>query len=293
MIRASSDVDPGRWYVFDRTKKTLVEVIIDRPALKNTKLSTQKSFTLSGCGRHTDPGVYHAASGCHRRQEPARHRHAARRTGYRDEWGFDWLVQFYAQRGFVVLQPNFRGSEGYGDDWYMKDGFQSWKTSIGDVCDAGRWLVKQGIADPSKLAIVGWSYGGYAALQANVLDPDLYKAVVAIAPVTDLELVKSQATRYTNSEQVKAFIGSGPHVIEGSPAQNAKAFKAAVLMFQGDKDLNVDIAHSKKMDKELRSAHKSSQLIIYPKLDHQLRDSAARTDMLLKSDAFLRTQLKL
>ncbi len=120
--------------------------------------------------------------------------------------------------------------------------------SIGDVCDAGRWMVKEGIADPSKLAIVGWSYGGYAALQANVLDPDLFKAVVAVAPVTDLGLLKSQARQYTNSVQVQDFVGSGPHVVEGSPAQNAKAFKAAVIMFQGDKDLNVDIAQSKKMD---------------------------------------------
>ncbi|WP_164256052.1 prolyl oligopeptidase family serine peptidase, partial [Stenotrophomonas maltophilia] len=79
--------------------------------------------------------------------------------GSRDEWGFDWLVQFYAARGFAVLQPNFRGSTGYGDSWFQKNGFQSWRTAIGDVNDGGRWLVAQGIATPDKLAVVGWSYG--------------------------------------------------------------------------------------------------------------------------------------
>ena len=89
----------------------------------------------------------------------------------RDEWGFDWLAQFFVSRGFAVLQPNFRGSSGYGDAWFQQNGFRSWKTAIGDVNDAGRWLVKEGIADPSKLAIVGWSYGGYAALHRTYSTP--------------------------------------------------------------------------------------------------------------------------
>ena len=198
-----------------------------------------------------------------------------------------------AQRGFVVLQPNYRGSEGYGSAWFANNGFRGWKTSIGDVADAGRWLVKQGMADPSKLAVVGWSYGGYAALQANVLDPDLFKAVVAIAPVTDLALLKEKAKLYTNSELIADFVGSGPHVMEGSPAQNAQVFKAPVIMFQGDNDLNVDIGQPRLMDKELRKAGKSSELVIYKDLEHSLKDGTVRADMLRKSDAFLRKQLKL
>jgi dipeptidyl aminopeptidase/acylaminoacyl peptidase len=92
----------------------------------------------------------------------------------------------FAARGFAVLQPNFRGSSGYGDAWFQKNGFKSWPIAIGDVSDGARWLVREGIADPSKLAIVGWSYGGYAALQSAAVDPALFKAVVSIAPVTDL-----------------------------------------------------------------------------------------------------------
>jgi len=192
-----------------------------------------------------------------------------------------------------VLQPNFRGSEGYGTAWYGTNGVRGWKTSVGDVTDAGRWLVKQGMADPAKLAIVGWSYGGYAALQSNVLDPDLFKAVVAIAPVTDWELMKAKAGQYTDVFLTADYIGSGPHVKEGSPAQNVQVFKAPVLMFQGDNDLNVDVGQSKFMDKELKKAGKSSELIIYKDLTHSLSDGGVRADMLRKSDAFLRKQLKM
>jgi dipeptidyl aminopeptidase/acylaminoacyl peptidase len=211
----------------------------------------------------------------------------------RDEWGFDWLSQYFAQRGFVVLQPNYRGSSGYGDDWYMENGFQSWKISIGDVRDGGKWLVSQGMADASKLAIFGWSYGGYAALQVNALDGDLFKAVVAVAPVTDLALLKTQAQAYTSSHVVEEFVGNGPHVAEGSPTQNVAKFKAPVLMFHGDMDLNVDIAQSRKMDKSLRGAGKSSQLIVYPKLEHSLVNGEVRADLLRKTDVFLRSALKL
>ena len=109
-----------------------------------------------------------------------------------------------------------------------KNGFQSWRTAIGDVNDAGRWLVKSGIADPSKLAIVGWSYGGYAALQTSVLDPDLFKAIVAIAPVTDLETLRNEANRLSPiSRSVDARSVDGPWVVEGSPARNADADQGA------------------------------------------------------------------
>src|SRR5206468_8309206 len=108
----------------------------------------------------------------------------------RDRWGFDWLAQFLAARGYAVIQPNYRGSSGFGDAWLGEEGFKAWRTSIGDVSAAARWLSSQGIADPKRLAIVGWSYGGYAALQSAVSEPSLYKAVVAVAPVTDLGKLK-------------------------------------------------------------------------------------------------------
>jgi dipeptidyl aminopeptidase/acylaminoacyl peptidase len=211
----------------------------------------------------------------------------------RDEWGFDWLAQFFASRGYAVLQPNYRGSSGYGESWFKNQGFKSWKTAIGDVNDAGRWLAAQGIADPAKLAIVGWSYGGYAALQSGALDPDMYKAVVAIAPVTDLAALVEESRDYSDSRYVTAMIGSGPHVSEGSPTQNARKLKAPVLMFHGDRDLNVPILQARRMESRLKEAGKKVELIVYPKLDHQIDDSTARKDMLKRTDDFLRATLNI
>ena len=209
-----------------------------------------------------------------------------------DDWGFDWLVQFYTARGFAVLQPEYRGSTGYGDAWQMQNGFKSWRVAIGDVVDAGRWLVAQGIADPQKLAIVGWSYGGYAALESQVLDPKLFKAVVAIAPVTDLDALKAESSRFTNDALARNYIGN-IDTDAASPARHAAVFEAPVLMFHGTLDMNVGVAETRSMNDRLRAAGKQSQAIIYPGLDHQLPSSEIRADMLRRSDAFLRASLHL
>jgi dipeptidyl aminopeptidase/acylaminoacyl peptidase len=206
----------------------------------------------------------------------------------RDEWGFDWLSQFFVNRGYAVLQPNFRGSSGYGESWFQDNGFKSWKTAVGDVNDAGRWLVSQGIADPSRLAIVGWSYGGYAALQSAVLSPDLFKGIVAVAPVTDLETLRSEYRYMASRRLAEDFIGTGPHIVEGSPARNVDRFTAPVLMFHGDRDLNVDIGESRLMESKLKAAGKRVDFIAYKGLDHYLNDSDVRTAMLTRMDEFLR-----
>ena len=294
VVNASADNDPGSWYLYDRARKSLGLIAPARPALKGKTLSTVKATSYPAADGTQIPVYVTLPPGVTEAKNLPAVVMPHGGPGARDSWGFDWLAQFYAQRGYVVVQPNFRGSNGYGDAWFSSNGFRDWKTAIGDVCDAGRWLVKQGMADASKLAIVGWSYGGYAALQSNVLDPDLFKAVVAIAPVADLELLKTQnALVYSNAFVASDWIGSGPHIKEGSPAQNAKVFKAPVLMFQGDIDVNVDIAQPRLMDRELRKAGKSSELIVYEGLEHNLADSTVRADMLRKSDAFLRKNLKL
>jgi dipeptidyl aminopeptidase/acylaminoacyl peptidase len=292
-VWAGSDVDPGHNYVFDRVKSSLVEVSRSRPDLKGKTLSAVKSVTYAAADGTQIPAFLTLPPGVANAKGLPAIVMPHGGPSSRDEWGFDWLAQFFAQRGFAVLQPNFRGSAGYGDDWFLNNGFQSWKTSVGDVCDGARWLKEQGIADPDKLAVFGWSYGGYAALQANVVDPSLFRAVVAVAPVTDLALFKDEAMSYTSARVVADFVGSGPHVSEGSPAQNAAAFKSSVLMFHGDIDLNVNIEQSRKMNKALRSAGKSSELVVYPNLDHSLRDGEVRADMLRKSEAFLRDKLKM
>jgi dipeptidyl aminopeptidase/acylaminoacyl peptidase len=205
----------------------------------------------------------------------------------RDEWGFDWLPQFLAARGYAVIQPQYRGSAGYGQTWENVNGFVNWRTSMSDIAASTRWLASQGIADPKRIAIVGWSYGGYAALMEAETDPSLYKAVVAVAPVTDLELLKQDSANFTSARMVEDFVGSGPHIVEGSPLRHAEKVQAPVLLAHGDMDRNVRFWHSQKMADALQDAGKKVEFLQYKGLNHQLDDSTARTDLLTHIGALL------
>jgi dipeptidyl aminopeptidase/acylaminoacyl peptidase len=292
LLFAASDTDPGMFYMFDKATHQLGQVLPVRPELQGVAMGEMKPITYTATDGTKIPAYLTLPPGSSGKNLPAIVMpHGG--PSARDEWGFDWLVQYFATRGYAVIQPNYRGSAGYGADFYQHNGFRSWRTAIGDVNDAGRWLVAQGIAAPSKLAIFGWSYGGYAALQTSVLDPALYKAIVAVAPVTDLQHLGEESRDYANHKLVLQEIGEGPQVVEGSPARNAGRIIAPVLMFHGDKDQNVDVEESKFMAEKLRDAGKQVDLVIFPGLDHQLPSAEARTRLLSQSDAFLRKALRL
>lgn len=292
VIWAGSDVDPGTYYVFNRQTKELTELFPVRPELKGVALSPVKPVTVTARDGTPIPAYLTLPPGSSGKNLPTIVMpHGG--PGARDEWGFDWLSQYYANKGFAVLQPNFRGSSGYGEKWFEKNGFQSWKSSISDIDDSGKWLVAEGIADPNKMAIVGWSYGGYAALQSGVFEPGLFKAIVAVAPVTDLAKLKDASAHFSNYGIVKQFIGDGPHIAEGSPAKNAGQISVPVLMFHGTDDSNVPVAQARIMKNQLDEQGKRSTLIIYDGQDHYLDDSRTRVDLLTKSFEFLKAELKL
>lgn len=290
LVHAGSDADAGRYYVYDRAARTLNEILMVRPQLEHAAPATVRSVSYPAGDGTMIPAYLTLPPGSTGRNLPGvvlPHGGPAAR----DEWGFDWLAQYLAHQGYAVLQPNYRGSAGYGDQWLQRNGFRSWRTSIGDITAGARWLSGQGIADANRMAILGWSYGGYAALQAGVTEPGLFKAIVAIAPVTDLQQAKDDVRNYTVARNVSEYIGSGPHIAEGSPLRHVDAITAPVLLFHGDRDLNVSVIHSRRMDSALRGAGKRSELTIFPGLEHDLADSQARVQMLRRIGTFLAAEL--
>ncbi|HET9812627.1 MAG TPA: S9 family peptidase [Sphingomicrobium sp.] len=290
VVLASSDTNPGTFYLFDKRTKHLDEVAPVRPELDRRTLAEVRPVLIPA-----PDGVQIPAYLTLPPNGPAKNLPAIvlphGGPSARDEWGFDWLSQFLAARGYAVIQPNYRGSAGYGEQWEGANGFKEWEKAIADISASARFLVAQGIADPKRLAILGWSYGGYAALQSAAVQPDLYKAVVAIAPVTDLSLLKLQYENFSNWRLVNEEIGSGDHVAAGSPLRRAESIKAPVLLVHGDLDANVAILHSEKMLDALKDAGKQAELLRFKGLDHGLNDSDARTQMLTRIGQFLDAEI--
>jgi dienelactone hydrolase len=287
LVWAGSDTDPGQYYLFDRIAKTLSPIMPDRPALAGRTLATMKAVSFKASDGTMIPAYLtlppgkDSAKGLPAIVMP----HGGPES--RDEWGFDWWAQYYAARGFAVLQPQFRGSAGFGEQWLLQNAFRSWRTAIGDVVDSGRWLVSQGIADPDRLTIAGWSYGGYAALQAQAIDPALFKAVVAVAPVTDIGDMLRRGRWNADYVVESQYLGKGAQAEEASPSSHAAEFRAPVLMFHGTDDNNVDISQARIMQGKLQGAGKRSRLVVYDGLTHSLNDSDARADLLQQSADFL------
>ena len=292
LVLAGSDTDPGVYYFFDRKSRHLDTFLVLRSELEGVKLASVKPVSYPADDGVIVPGYLTLPPG----QENGRGLPAIvlphGGPSARDQWGFDWLSQYFANRGYAVLQPEFRGSAGYGDAWLQENGFRSWRVAIGDVLSAGRWLIKEGIADPTRLGIVGWSYGGYAALQSAVVDPALFRAVVAIAPVTDLSELIEDRRGWSDYDVVMKFVGEGPHVREGSPIEHANSFKVPVLLFHGTLDRNVAYRQSERLVEKLKSAGVHADLVTFKDLDHQLEDSGARSEMLQRSDAFLQAAFR-
>lgn len=290
LLVAASDTNPGMTYLYDKDALRLEPLLPLREHMSGREMGKMTPVTFTARDGTEIPGYLTLPptgpqSGIGAIVLP----HGG--PSARDEWGFDWLVQFFAARGYAVLQPNFRGSSGYGAEWFGRNGFQAWETAVEDVNDAGRWLIAKGIADPEKIAVIGWSYGGYAALQSQVLDPNLYKAVGAIAPVTDLQQLKDESRRYTSSRLVKDFVGSGPHITEGSPSRHADSFAAPVILFHGTYDQNVDVAQSRTMHDRLGDAGRQVKYFEFEGEDHSLDNEQVRYDMLKEIDAFLSAHL--
>jgi dipeptidyl aminopeptidase/acylaminoacyl peptidase len=210
----------------------------------------------------------------------------------RDSWDFDFLRLFLASRGYAVLQMNFRGSDGFGYEW-LHAAHQDWGgVTYDDIVDGARWAITEKIADPKRMGIVGWSFGGYAAMLGAVRNGDLFRCAASIAGVSDLIQLEDDGRNFTNERLVREQIGMNRQkLLADSPLRHASEVKVPVLLVHGADDWTVLVEHSKRMASELSSAKKPYELIVIPKADHQLRWRSERITLLTALEKFLASNL--
>jgi dipeptidyl aminopeptidase/acylaminoacyl peptidase len=293
VIRSASDRDAGSFYLFESGSETLRPIGMAYPELPSEALATMQSIEYPARDGEMIPGYLSVPLGSEGHHLPLIVMpHGGPMA--RDSWEFDFLRHFLLSRGYAVLQMNFRGSSGYGGEWFFA-AHQDWGgLTYSDITDAARWAVAQGIADPRRMCIVGWSFGGYAALLGAERNADLYRCSVSIAGVSDLlDLEAYNKTHFRNGALVSKQIGENRQKLQSdSPALHAADVKMPVLLIHGDHDAQVPLAQSKEMDRALKRADKNHKLVVIEGGDHQLWRPAERETMLTEVEKFLNANLQ-
>jgi dipeptidyl aminopeptidase/acylaminoacyl peptidase len=211
---------------------------------------------------------------------------------------FNYWTQWFASRGWAVLETNFRGTAGYGDD-FLRAGFQRWGLEMqDDLTDAAQWAVQSGIANANRICIVGADYGGYAALMGTVKTPDLYRCAVSLGGVTDLLELVADSRWYINKKQVlESKIGSWwndrDRLKDTSPLYRASDIHTPILLLHGAMDRVVPISHSRTMAEALKeSNHASVRYVELPLGDHALSLEQDRLEVFTELQQFLTKHLE-
>jgi dipeptidyl aminopeptidase/acylaminoacyl peptidase len=205
---------------------------------------------------------------------------------------FDWWAQAYASRGYVVFQPNFRGSTGSGSD-FERAGWGEWGRKMQtDISDGLAELVKQGIADPKRVCIVGASYGGYAALVGVTIQQGLYRCAVSVAGIGDIpkmlrDDIRESGGNDTLRRALKRNVGNGSDMQQVSPVTFANRADAPILLIHGKDDIVVPFSQSTDMLNALKRAGKPAELVTLAGEDHWLSRSETRLAMLKAAVAFV------
>ncbi len=216
----------------------------------------------------------------------------------RDYPYFDWWAQFLASRGYAVLQPQFRGSTGFGEEHRLA-GHREWGGVMqDDVTDGVKKLIEQGLVDARRICIAGASYGGYSALAGAAFTPDLYACAISVNGVSDLPtfLAFKEGQYQKDSDSAYAWrhqLGSqdDPKLAARSPARSAATFKAPVLLLHGADDTNVPFSQAEKMNKALSDQRRPVKFVKLPGEDHWLSRSETRIQVLKETEAFLAEHL--
>lgn len=202
--------------------------------------------------------------------------------------GYDYWAQFFAAKGYAVLQPNFRGSTGYGSSFTAKGEGQLGLAMQDDLNDSLQWAVSQGIADARRACIVGASYGGYAAMWSIARDPDLFRCAISIAGVADLRReVNNFGSYYLGGKYRDDWERMTPDFPAVSPLNAIPRIKAPLLLVHGKKDLTVDHGQSSRMHSKMKSAGKDVEFLSLPQADHYFTREADRLALLQAMERFL------
>ena len=215
-------------------------------------------------------------------------------------WGWDAEAQFFASRGYAVIQPNFRGTTGMGLK-HLLASFKQWGLTMqDDITDTALWALKQGIADPKRMCIYGASYGGYAAMQALVKTPDLFQCGINFVGITDLQLFHSVTwsdssdsdfSRYLLPVMVGDADRDKAQLRATSPAQNADKIKMPVFMAYGGEDRRVPIIHGERMRDALEKLGKPFEWMVKSDEGHGYTKLENRVDFYTRFEAFLKKSL--
>lgn len=296
LIWSGSDVDAPLYYVLDLhgAAARLDAVAAQAPGLAGHQLAPMQPISyLARDGKTQIPGYLTLPL-----QRPATGKpplvvlpHGGPHV--RDSWGYDEWVQLLASRGYAVLQMEFRGSAGYGNEWFQA-GFRDWGgLPYQDVVDGTRWALEQGYGDSARTCIVGGSYGGYLALLAATRNDGLFKCAVSIAGVSDLVELRNDERFFRNWQIANAGLAQDTRKLrEDSPRQHAAEVNMPVLLLHGERDYTVEVDHTRMMDAALKRGGKPHETQIIAKTDHYFREDAARRELYTTLLRFLGEQLR-
>jgi dipeptidyl aminopeptidase/acylaminoacyl peptidase len=291
VVLGSNDREAGVYFLFDATTGQLSRLGRRYPELSDAQLPRMRTIEYPAADGTKIPGYLTSPLDMREEKLPL----VVMPHGgpiARDSLRFDFLRLFLASRGYAVLQMNFRGSGGYGFDWQMA-AHQDWGgLTYSDIVDGTRWAVAQGIADPKRICILGWSFGGYASLVGAERNGDLFKCSVSIAGVSDLsELIKNQLN-FVNGRVAWAQIGADPDKLKAnSPARHAGDVKMPVLLLHGTLDAQAPYKQSAEMASELKSSGKNFKFVTIKDGDHDLWRESERVTLLTEIEQFLQTHI--
>ena len=275
MIAANSDREPGERYLFDRNTKKLTFQYRVFEKLPREALAPVKPISYTSTDGLTIPAYLTLPVGATPKNLPlVVYVHGG--PWGRDAWGYSAIPQFLANRGYAVLQPNFRASTGYGKK-FLNAGNNEWGQKMqDDISNGVRYLIAQGIADPKRVGIMGGSYGGYATLAGLAFTPDLYAAGVSIVGPSNLITLLNSIPPYW--ESIRTIFNErmgNPNTAEGkaqlvrqSPLNSAARIKAPLLVIQGANDPRVNRAESEQIVIALRDRGFPVEYILAPDEGH-------------------------